>query len=77
MIGFAYEDTLPAGHYDLMKNQHGWKARITNARVEYVDLPSDGGVGKGLSLYGDLEQVEFVYDPGDTLGISIQWHSLR
>jgi hypothetical protein len=49
--------------------QPGWKTLVHDARIEYCDVCyTELGLADVILLRGDIEAVEFVADPQDTLG---------
>ena len=72
-LSFLYGDSLVGGAYDLMRGQPGWKAKMVNVNIEFCDeCFTNCGLAKIIELVGNPEDVEFVFDPEDTLEIYIE-----
>jgi hypothetical protein len=72
---FSSDDTLPAEIDPGIRNERGWKARITSARIAYLDT---GNPDIDIVYFrGSLSQVEFVRDREDALDVYIRTQPLQ
>lgn len=68
-----FEGNLPEAIDPGILDETGWKARVPEATIEYCTTCYNAcGWVPILILTGDVDNVEFLYDPEDTLGIYLQ-----
>lgn len=71
-VFFAFNDSVSSGFFDDVAGQTGWKAYISNARIDFCETCyTNCGLAKIIELSGEPGSVEFVFDPADTLEIFI------
>jgi hypothetical protein len=75
-LAFLFEVPLPESIDPGIFNETGWKAQIEDAVIEYCKTCyADCGLVPIIQLRGTLEDVVFLYDPADTIGIYITTES--
>jgi hypothetical protein len=74
-LEYFFPDTLPASIDPGIRDQSGWKVRVSGVTLEYCDdCVTNCGLVPILRLRGELSSVTFVRDPGDTSLIYIDRH---
>jgi hypothetical protein len=77
-VAFGYPDTIPSEMYEQLAANHGWKASISEAQIQFCETCyTNCGLAKIIGLKGELSSVEFHYDPEDTLGIYINYSPIE
>jgi hypothetical protein len=72
-IEFFFEGSkLPEEIDPGIRDETGWKVRISSAGLEYCDTCfNESGLVDVIVLRGSLDNVEFIYDPGDEIEVFI------
>ena len=73
-VSFAYYeyDEIPAGVDLPARGSQGWKVHIWGARIEYCSLCyTNNGLVRIIELSGPRDQVEFAWDPADTVALYV------
>jgi len=74
---YEYDD-IPEGVSLPAIGAAGWKAHIRGARIEYcTTCYTDAGLLRLIQLSGPRDQVEFIFDPADTVATQVNRTSLE
>jgi hypothetical protein len=70
---FRGPERLPPAIDPGILGKRGWKAKVVSARLRYCRACyTNGGLARVISAAGPLANVEFIYDPWDTLDIYVR-----
>jgi len=72
-LGFEYDGSLPAEIDPGIVREVGWKVKSPAAAIRYCEsCITECGLAPIIYLEGRVEELRFLYDPGDTMSIYIR-----